>query len=303
MAEAAGHKWGQFVGEYCESAMEPLLQEFADKHGLYLDKKGTRPARTGKKLRWVDSFGNGHDLDYVLERNGTVDKIGTPIAFIESAWRRYTKHSKNKAQEIQGAILPIAEKHRFSAPLLGCILAGDYTANALNQLRSIGFKVLYLTYDSVVKAFNTVGIDARFDESTPDSAHEAKLRKWTTLSKRKQNSVWSKLVELNERNLEEFMLHLDLAVLRRINAIRILPLHGSAKDCMSVIDAIAYVESYNEAAPVGPLVKYEVIIRYDNGDKIEGQFQNRASTIEFLAAYNNGNWTPISDDDHAEDVE
>jgi hypothetical protein len=40
MAEAAGHKWGQFIGEYCESALEPLLQEFANKHGLYLDKKG-----------------------------------------------------------------------------------------------------------------------------------------------------------------------------------------------------------------------------------------------------------------------
>src|SRR2546423_10453545 len=106
MAEAAGHKFGQFIGEYCESAIEPLLQEFADKYGLFLDKKGPRPARSGKKLRWVDSYGNGHDLDYVLERGGTPEKVGTPIAFIESAWRRYTKHSKNKAQESQGAVLP-----------------------------------------------------------------------------------------------------------------------------------------------------------------------------------------------------
>ena len=51
MAEAAGHRWGQFVGEYCESAIEPLLQGFADKHGLFLDKKGPRPARSGKKLQ------------------------------------------------------------------------------------------------------------------------------------------------------------------------------------------------------------------------------------------------------------
>lgn len=158
MANAAGHKWGQFIGDYCESAIEPLLRQFAEKHGLFLDKKGPRPARSGKKLRWVDSFGNSHDLDYVLERGGTPDKIGTPIAFIESAWRRYTKHSKNKAQEIQGAILPIAEKHRFSAPMLGCILAGEYTSGALDQLRSIGFKVLYLTYDYVIQAFASVGI-------------------------------------------------------------------------------------------------------------------------------------------------
>ncbi|AMV26480.1 hypothetical protein VT84_18925 [Gemmata sp. SH-PL17] len=302
MAEAAGHKWGQFVGEYCESAIEPQLQAFADKHGLFLDKKDPRPARSGKKLRWVDTFGNGHDLDYVLERGGTPEKIGTPIAFIESAWRRYTKHSKNKAQEIQGAILPIAEKHRFSAPLLGCVLAGDYTPNALAQLRSTGFKVLYLTYDSIVEAFATVGIDARYDEATPDKDHEAKMLKWASVSATGQTGVWKKLMELNQRGLEEFMLHLERAIVRQINAIRVIPLHGSAKDCVSVASAIAYVEKYDEAAPTGPLVKYEVTIRYDNGDKIEGQFQDRATTIEFLTAYQSGNWTPAAKDLEA-DVE
>jgi hypothetical protein len=302
MAEAAGHKWGQFVGEYCESAIEPLLQQFANTHGLYLDKKGPRPARSGMKLRWVDSYGNGHDLDYVLERGGTADKIGTPVAFIESAWRRYTKHSKNKAQEIQAAVLPIADKHRFSAPLLGCILAGDYTSNALNQLKSVGFKVLYLTYESVVQAFATVGIDASFDEATPDSDHEAKMRMWAKLSKVKQDGVWTKLLELNQRSRDEFMLHLERAVVRQINAVRIVPLHGSAKDCVSVADAVAYVASYDETAPTGPLVKYEVIIRYDNGDKIEGQFHDRATTMEFLGAYQSGNWTPATHN-QAEDVE
>ncbi len=127
MAEAAGHKFGQFIGEYCEALVEPLLQEFAAKHNLFLDKKGTRPARSGKKVRWVDSYGNRHELDYVLERGGAPEKVGTPVAFIESAWRRYTKHSRNKAQEIQGAVLPLAVKHHFSSPMLGCILAGVYT--------------------------------------------------------------------------------------------------------------------------------------------------------------------------------
>jgi hypothetical protein len=127
VAEAAGHKFGQFIGEYCEALVEPLLQEFAAKHNLFLDKKGTRPARSGKKVRWVDSYGNRHELDYVLERGGAPEKVGTPVAFIESAWRRYTKHSRNKAQEIQGAVLPLAVKHHFSSPMLGCILAGVYT--------------------------------------------------------------------------------------------------------------------------------------------------------------------------------
>jgi hypothetical protein len=43
-------------------------------------------------------------------------------------------------------------------------------------------------------------------------------------------------------------------------------------------------------------VKYEVSVRYDNGDKIEAQFQDRVTTIEFLTAYQSGNWTPAPEE-------
>jgi hypothetical protein len=271
------------------------LREFADKHGLYLDKKGERPARRGKKLTWIDSYGFGHDLDYVLERGGKPDKIGTPVAFIESAWRRYTKHSKNKAQEITGAVLPIANKHSFSAPMLGCILIGDYTAPAMKQLEGIGFRVLYLDYASVREAFQSVGIDAYFDKDTPEDVHIERKKRWDALSKEEQQGVWTLLIERNEGHLRDFMMHLERAVRRQITALRIIPLHGTAMDCITVGEAIGFVELYDEKAAHGPLVKYEVIIRYDNGDKIDAQFQDRATTISFLQGYESGNWTPVLD--------
>ena len=302
MAEAAGHKFGQFIGQYCEAAIEPLLKECADRHGLFLDKKGPRPARTGSKLRWVDSFGNGHDLDYVLERGGTPKKIGTPVAFIECAWRRYTKHSKNKAQEIQGAVLPIAEKHRFSAPMLGCMLAGDYTSASLAQLKSVGFKVLYFTYDSVVQAFASVGADVQFDESTAEADFDKKIRRWAKIAKARKDQVWKRMLELNQRNVQEFMTHLERTIERRINSVRVIPLHGAARDCIALEEAIQFVNDYDETAPTGPLVKYEVVIRYDNGDKIDGEFRDKATAIEFLQAFQTGNFTPAIDA-HDEDVE
>ncbi|PYU96302.1 MAG: hypothetical protein DMG25_02190, partial [Acidobacteria bacterium] len=64
-----------------------------------------------------------HDLDYVLERGGTEDTLGVPIAFIESAWRRYTKHSKNKAQEIEAAVMPIALTFARHQPFCGAVVA------------------------------------------------------------------------------------------------------------------------------------------------------------------------------------
>jgi len=292
MAIAAGHKFGQFIGEYCERAIEPLLQEFADKHSLFLDKKGPRPARPGRQLRWLDCYGNSHDLDYVLERGGNPARIGTPVAFIESAWRRYTKHSRNKAQEIQGAILPVADQHHFAAPMLGCILAGVYTTGALEQLRSVGFKVLYFGYDSVVAAFASVGVDVSFDESTPDADFDKKLRKWARVPQQKKLQVWEKLLDANQATVAEFLLHLESTVKRRIAAIRVMPLHGSARECHSVVDAIRFVETYDEVAPVGPFVKYEILIRYDNNDTIDAQFHEKVAAIEFLEAYHSGNWTP-----------
>lgn len=78
MATAPAHRFGQIIGEVLEAAVTPLLEEFTEQHGLYLDKKGDRPCRTGKKCSWLDLNGNTHDLDYVLERGGTAKKKGYP---------------------------------------------------------------------------------------------------------------------------------------------------------------------------------------------------------------------------------
>jgi hypothetical protein len=78
MAESPAHRFGQIIGEVLEASIRPLLVRFASKHGLYLDRKGPRPARPGNKVMWKDKNGNQHDLDFVLERGGTADKIGTP---------------------------------------------------------------------------------------------------------------------------------------------------------------------------------------------------------------------------------
>ena len=117
MARSPAHKFGQIIGDTVEAAIEPLLVECAQRHRLYLDKKGPRAARRGINPCWTDRFGNSHDLDYVLERGGSDENIGTPVAFVEIAWRRYTKHSRNKAQAIQGAILPLVATHQNVAPL------------------------------------------------------------------------------------------------------------------------------------------------------------------------------------------
>jgi len=106
MAESPAHRFGQTIGSLLESVVRPELEAFCKQQGLYLDhQQKERPARKGKKVPWEDQYGNIHDLDFVIERGGTATEVGQPLAFIEVAWRRYTKHSRNKAQEIQVAPL------------------------------------------------------------------------------------------------------------------------------------------------------------------------------------------------------
>lgn len=286
MAESPAHRFGQIVGEVLEQAIEPLLRDFAQRHELYLDKRGPRRARTGSKVTWIDKYGNPHDLDFVLEKGGTQDRIGIPVAFIEPAYRRYTKHSRNKAQEIQGAVLLLAETHRNVAPFLGAVLAGVFTDGAMAQLKSLGFKVLYIPNIRIIDAFRKVGIDAQFEEETPDRDLAAKVQAWEALPPGSKQEVSKAVVEMSVEQVETFMNALERSVNRRVELIRVLPLHGSPVEVASIDDAIKFIEQYaGKDAGRGPLARYEVQVRFNNGDRIEGQFIDQESAIEFLRSF------------------
>lgn len=292
MAESPAHKFGQIIGDFIERAIEVILEDFANKHNLYLDRVGPRRARAGRKVSWFDEFGNKHDLDYVMEKEGTVDKIGKPVAFIESAWRRYTKHSRNKAQEIQGAILPLSNTYRFSAPFLGVILAGVFTDGALTQLTSCGFCVLYFKYKSVVEAFKEAGIDASFDEDTPIAVFQEKVKAWELLSQDDKNKIWFKLQEIQSKEIATFLETLNKTVNRMIESIRIIPLFGKSYVLQTVKEAIEFIQTndYNDSNET--LVKYEITIRYNNGDRIEASFNEADSAIKFLKQYEEVKFRP-----------
>jgi len=285
MAESLAHTFGQIIGNVLEDAIEPALQKFANDHGLYLDKKGPRKAREGKKVTWTDLYGNSHDLDFVLERGGTDKIIGTPVAFIETAWRRYTKHSRNKAQEIQGAIQVLALTHKYSCPFIGAILAGVFTNGALNQLKSLGFHIMFFPYASIIRAFQKMGIEASFDEDTPEKEFCKKLSRWNAASKKAKRGVAEQLVNLHHKDIVDFFGALDKTVIRRIEKIIVIPLHGQKTECSSVSEAIAFLSSYQSISFQGTVYKYEINIRYNNGDKIVAEFTEKTTALNFLTEY------------------
>lgn len=286
MGESLAHRWGQIVGEAFESAFHSVLNEVAESTGVYMDAGGaSRPTRKGTVVKWQDERGNWHQLDYVFERGGTDHKIGVPVAFVESAWRRYTKHSKNKAQEIEGAILPLAETFRHNHPFLGAILGGVFTSNSVQQLRSRGFSLIYVPYEKVIAAFAQVGIDASNDEGTDEKAYAAKIGAWEQLSMKQRARVFRALVEAEPVQVKEFVAQLETSITRQVDRVIVLPLHGDSLVASSVNEAIEYVSNYADSdGTKSSVIRYEIEVRYSNGAQVRGSFPTKTEAIAFLRA-------------------
>lgn len=283
MAESPAHKFGQLIGNLLEELIRPSLDDFATSSRLYLDyQKKPRSTRKGKKVTWEDSYGNTHDLDYVFERDGTSEKIGTPVAFIEVAWRRYTKHSRNKAQEIQGAVLPLAEKYQWSNPFLGAVLAGVFTEGSLDQLRSHGFQILYFPYDSLIEAFATVGIDIQFDESTSDETFRQCVKTIENMPPVAMQKVKEHLVAANQQELRSFMGSLEKRLARMVEKVVIIPLYGRSDEFSTIEDALRFLNQYRIREELPDFRKYEILITFTNGDRVEGSFKEKTKVQDFL---------------------
>ncbi|MCB0111755.1 MAG: hypothetical protein KDE53_37785 [Caldilineaceae bacterium] len=289
MAESPSHKLGQIIGNLLEAVMYPLLAEFCASHDLYLDFQGRkRSIRRGRKVTWIDGYGNKHDLDYVIEKNGRNDWQGDPIAFIEVAWRRYTRHSRNKAQEIQGAILPLAEKYHWANPFLGVVLAGEFTDGSIEQLRSLRFKVLYFPYDLLLQAFAAEGVILRFDESTSDQEFQEAVDILQAASPALFERVKQNLVEANQTEIQAFLKSLTERVSRSVTRIVIIPLYGRENTFASIQGALEFLNAHPIYEGSGAFRKYEVYVTFSDGDRVQAEFQSKQNAREFLTLFASG---------------
>lgn len=283
MARSQSHTLGEFIGTFFEELMKMPFRDFADENGLYFDSIGPRKARRGKKVTWTDFHGSQHDLDFVLEKGGTEDTIGEPVAFIELAWRRYTKHSKNKAQEISGAVNPICEKYKLSKPFKGAILCGQFTDNAMNQLRSDDFHILYIPFEKLAKAFSMYGLDIDFDEKSKEIDVK---KKYDTVSKKSNKGLLEKvrkeILKTCEPEIKQFVTELSAFYNRKIKTICILPLHGKRTEVVNVEKAIDIINDYKNIPNDHQLEYIQVIVTYNNGTVIQCQFKEKDEAVDFL---------------------
>jgi hypothetical protein len=279
-----GHKLGQIIGVLLERTVGASLEAFAARHGLYCDRQGERPAvRAGRKVTWQDSRGNPHDLDYVLERNGSDESRGNPVAFIESAWRRYTKHSRNKAGELEGALLPLRDTYP-TIRFLGVILAEEYSEGGLQQLRSAGIEVLHVPFATIATAFRRQGLEIDYPERAT-AAQKAQLnRALERASGTTLDSISSTLADAIRPDYEAFERRLQASVTEAATRVRVVTLfgdetvYGSVREAIRELENPTVVRELDLNTPRG----YEVFIDYPSGARVSGRFQNKAELIQFL---------------------
>lgn len=93
------------------------------------------------------------------------------------------------------------------------------------------------------------------------------------------------LSENTRKDIADFFGALDKTVKRRIEKIIVIPLHGREAECASVAEAITFLSSYDSSSVQGKVYKYEIHIRYNNGDKITAEFVEKTAALDFLRGY------------------
>lgn len=267
---SSGHKLGQVVGDWFEETIaEGLLQSVASNLGLYLDHRfRARESRNGKII-WSDLDGNGVDYDFVLELGGTDDKQGIPLAFFETFWRRGARHSKDKARDDSGKLVPMRDTYP-TARVLGIISAGDFTQPAQELVRSRGIDLFYIPKNNICKAWADCGIPIDYADSASEQ-EKARIadNASSLLTRDKKLIIAERLVEIVGRSV------LDSYIQRIIAGVAALPVKFQITSYLigepSVFDTAEeakefLLREYSHSSPDGMthFFNYEVIFSDGN---------------------------------------
>lgn len=174
---SAGHRLGQIVGDWYEQYFAlPLLQKIATDLGLYLDSRFIQRSCRNDKILWKDEDGNSVNYDFVMELDGTNEKLGTPVAFFETFWRRGSRHSKDKARDDSGKLLPMKSTYP-TARVLSIISAGDFTGPAREFVQSRGVELFYIPKDYIINAWKAHNIIIDYSDKSTEQQKLELVRK------------------------------------------------------------------------------------------------------------------------------
>jgi len=116
-------------------------------------------------------------------------------------------------------------------------------------------------------------------------AFRRKVLAYDRLTDRERQRLAAALVKAHSADVKRFLESLAAAVLRQIECIVVLALHGDTHEVATVDDAISFINKYSDKTTSKRLHRFEVEVRYNNGNIIAGSFGDKAGAIEFLRGF------------------
>lgn len=277
---SSGHKLGQLIGEwYEEYFVLPLLQEVGKALNLFVDSRFIPRKARGVKILWRDLDGNLVDYDFVLELGGSDNRLGIPVAFIECFWRRGSRHSKDKARDDSGKLMPMRETYP-TARFLGIVAAGDFTKPARELVRSREIDLFYVPKDKIITAFHTCDLIIDYQDKLPED-EKAKIvkcfdSKFDSSKKREVQKALYNLVGV--ATVESYVDRVRASLSALPQEIRFVLRHDSQPITFeTVIDATNFLKSptFNMTSPIE---SYLYQVTYSDGS----EFEKSVSTLDEL---------------------
>jgi hypothetical protein len=106
------------------------------------------------------------------------------------------------------------------------------------------------------------------------------------LDERDREALRRRLIETKGDQVAGFVSALDQALLRRVSAVIVTVLHGNQQQIATISAAIDFLQRYSETAmSTAPPSKWEIDVRFTNGDTIHAVFQQKVDAIRFLESF------------------
>lgn len=194
---SSGHLLGQLIGDWWERyVVLPMLQAVAKDLDMFVDNRYVKRPCRGEKIHWKDYDGNIVDYDFVLEINGSSEKKGTPVAFMESFWRRGSRHSKDKARDDTNKLLPMRDTYP-SARFLAIAASGEFTEPAREYVKTRGVSLFFVPKAKIIEAFSLSGFNIDYsDRASEESKNEIAKIFQKSLTAEKSHAIALKLREV-----------------------------------------------------------------------------------------------------------
>lgn len=264
---SAGHRLGQIIGDWWEKrVVAVLLSEVAADLNLFLDHRFVDRSSRSSKILWKDDDGNFVDYDFVLELEGTADKQGIPVAFIECFWRGGSRHSKDKARDDTNKLLPMRETYP-TARLLAIAACGEFTSPAREYVTSRRVDLFFMPKSKIVEAFRLAGLDIDYPDSLSEEGKQALLSRLTSVITPKSEVSAADILRkiAGEGTFSGFKSRVLAALSALPQEIRIIESAHSETMVFEDVEAVSEFLMRPKFVHNGGVVTYQYSITYSDG--------------------------------------